>query len=383
MNKELTQKKNLFSNVNWRTYTMVFALIAIAIFFQIITDGTFFKSRNLSNLIRTMSITGVIATATVLMIVSGNFDLAVGSVVGITGGVAALLQVNMGWSTPVVILVALCVGIGVGLWQGFWVAYRKVPSFIVTLGGMMMFRGLYLVMTDGITITPMQDSFTFIGQGFLPKEAGYALGVAAIVITIFMLVEQRNSRKRYGLHVGPMWQMVVKMILFCALIALFVFLMNDYNGIPIPVLICVAMVILFTWVATKTRFGRNVYAIGGNVEAARLSGINVKRNVLGLYVLTGLMAALSGVLLTARMNGATANAGTSYEMDVISACVLGGTSLAGGKGTVVGAVIGALIIASLDNGMSLLNISYNYQSIVKGLVLILAVWFDVANQQKK
>jgi D-xylose transport system permease protein len=160
-------------------------------------------------------------------------------------------------------------------------------------------------------------------------------------------------------------------------------MMNSYNGIPNPVLIFVALIIIFTFIATQTKFGRNVYAIGGNKEAAQLSGINVKRNVLWLYVITGLLSAVSSVLLTARMDGATASAGTSYEMDVISACVLGGTSLTGGKGTIVGAVIGALIIASLDNGMSLMNLSYNYQSMVKGLVLILAVWFDVANQVKK
>ena len=181
----------------------------------------------------------------------------------------------------------------------------------------------------------------------------------------------------------PMWQTVVKIVIFSALIGIFVLIMNDYNGIPVPVLILVGVIILFAFIAAKTRFGRNVYAIGGNIEAARLSGINVKRNVLGLYIITGLLSALSGILLTARMDGATASAGNSFEMDAISACVLGGTSLAGGKGTIMGAVIGALIIACLDNGMSLMNLSYNYQSIVKGLVLILAVWFDVANQQKK
>lgn len=382
MNKELTNKKWL-QKVNWRTYTMIFALILIAIFFQIITDGIFFKSRNLSNLIRTMSITGVIAMGVVLLIVSGNFDLAVGSIVGLSGGIAAIMQVTFGWSTPMVILAALAVGIAIGVWQGFWVAYRNVPSFIVTLGGMLMFRGLYLVITNGITITPMNPDFTFIGQGFLPKEAGLIIGCVAILAVVVLMLKQRNSRKRYALDMGPMWQTAVKIVIFSALIGIFVLIMNDYNGIPVPVLILVGVIILFAFIAAKTRFGRNVYAIGGNVEAARLSGINVKRNVLGLYIITGLLSALSGILLTARMDGATASAGNSFEMDAISACVLGGTSLAGGKGTIMGAVIGALIIACLDNGMSLMNLSYNYQSIVKGLVLILAVWFDVANQQKK
>ena len=383
MNKELSGKKSFLKNIQWRTYTMILALIVIAILFQIITDGIFFKPRNFSNLIRQMSITGVIAVGTVLMIVSGNFDLAVGSIVGLCGGVAAMLQFNMGWSTPAAIGAALLAGIVIGLWQGFWVAYRKVPSFIVTLGGMMIFRGLYLVLTDGITITPMAKDFTVIGQGFVPMEAGWFLGGAAIIITVFAMLRKRASRIKYGFAVSSIPATILKICLFSALIVVFVLMMNGYNGIPNPVLIFVALIIIFTFIATQTKFGRNVYAIGGNKEAAQLSGINVKRNVLWLYVITGLLSAVSSVLLTARMDGATASAGTSYEMDVISACVLGGTSLTGGKGTIVGAVIGALIIASLDNGMSLMNLSYNYQSMVKGLVLILAVWFDVANQVKR
>ena len=317
------------------------------------------------------------------MIVSGNFDLAVGSIVALSGGVAAMLQVYAGVSTPLAILAALAVGAVIGVWQGFWVAYRKVPSFIVTLGGMMVFRGLYLVISDGITITPMQESFTIIAQGFVPNIIGMVIGILAIAVGIQQIISRRNSRRKYGAEVGPVWVMAVQIVLLVGLTVLFVLMMNGYKGIPFPVLIFAALIVIFTFISNKTRFGRNVYAIGGNVEAARLCGINVKRNVLMLYVITGLLSAVSGILLTGRMDGATANAGTSYEMDAISACVLGGTSLAGGKGTVVGAVIGALIIASLDNGMSLMNLSYNYQSIVKGLVLILAVWFDVANQKKR
>lgn len=383
MNEVTTRNKLLFKNIPWRTYTMIFALIVIAILFQIITDGIFFKPRNFSNLIRQMSITGVIAVGTVLMIVSGNFDLAVGSIVGLTGGIAAILQVKMGWSTPVVILCAILAGLIIGVWQGFWVAYRKVPSFIVTLGGMMVFRGLYLVLSDGITITPMLKDFTPIGQGFVNNTIGLIMGAVAIIILIISLVSNRTSRIKYGFSISPLWVTFFKAALFSGLIVVFVLMMNSYNGIPIPVLLFVALIILFTFIAMKTKFGRNVYAIGGNKEAAKLSGINVKNHVLGLYMLTGVLSAVAGILLTARMDGATASAGTSFEMDVISACVLGGTSLSGGKGTIVGAVIGALIIASLDNGMSLMNLSYNYQSMVKGLVLILAVWFDVANQAKK
>lgn len=383
MNELATENKNSFKNIPWRTYTMIFALIVIAILFHIITDGIFFKPRNFSNLIRQMSITGVIVVGTVLMIVSGNFDLAVGSIVGLTGGVAAILQVKMGWSTPLVIACALLAGLIIGVWQGFWVAYRKVPSFIVTLGGMMIFRGLYLVLSDGITITPMSQEFTPIGQGFVSNTNGLILGAVAVIILIIALVRNRTSRIKFGFTVSSLWITFVKAALFIGLIVGFVLMMNSYNGIPIPVLIFVSLIIIFSFISTKTKFGRNVYAIGGNKEAAKLSGINVKKHVLGLYLITGILSAVAGILLTARMDGATASAGTSFEMDVISACVLGGTSLSGGKGTIGGAIIGALIIASLDNGMSLMNLSYNYQSMVKGLVLILAVWFDVANQAKK
>ena len=383
MNNETPTKKAFYKNIEWRTYTIIIALIVIAVIFQIITDGIFMKPRNISNLIRQMSITGVIVVGTVLMIVSGNFDLAVGSIAGLAGGIAAILQVNMGFGTFPSICGALLVGILVGVWQGFWVAYRKIPSFIVTLGGLMMFRGIYLVMTDGITITPMRDDFTILGQGAVPKEIGLFLGAAAIIVVIVMQISMRTSRKKYGFDVVPVWVTIVKLVISVGLVVLFVLMMNGYNGIPIPVLIFVALIIVFNFIAKKTKFGRNVYAIGGNAEAAKLSGINVKRNVMFIYMITGILSGIAGVLLTARMDGATASAGTSYEMDVISACVLGGTSLSGGKGTVLGAIIGALMIASLDNGMSLMNLSYNYQEIVKGLVLIFAVWFDVANQAKK
>ena len=376
-------KTSVLSRINWRTYTMIVALVLIAVFFQIITNGIFLNSRNFSNLIRAMSITGVISVGAVLLIISGNFDLAVGSIVALTGGIAAILQVNFGWSTVAAIPVAVLCGVLIGLWQGFWVAYKRIPSFIVTLGGMMIFRGAYLVMTDGVTITPLHKDFSAISQSFLPKEIGIVLGAAAILLSVFSVLSKRKSRKRYDFKVDSYPAMIVKLVVIAALIAAFVFMMNGYYGIPYPVLIFILLVIVFSFVSKRTRFGRNIYAIGGNLEAARLSGINVSKNILFMYIITGVLSAISGILLTSRLDGATSAAGTSYEMDVIASCVIGGTSLNGGKGTVLGTVIGALIIASLDNGMSLMNLSTNYQSVVKGLVLIFAIWFDVASQAKK
>jgi len=380
---EKNERLRMLRNFNWRTYTMVFALVMIAIFFQITTNGIFLNSRNLSTLIRAMSITGVISLGTVLLIVSGNFDLSVGSIVGLSGGIAAILQVNFGASTAVAMLAALVVGILIGMWNGFWVAYRKVPSFIVTLGGMMVFRGIYLVLTDGITITPMRESFGYVSRNFVDPSIGMALGGVAIVCMALLLYSQRRSRAKYGFELKSMLNFVIKLLVAGVLIVVFVQAMNGYRGIPIPVLILVLLALVFMFISKRTRFGRTVYAIGGNAEAARLTGINIKKNVLFLYVITGFLSAISGILLTARLDGATAAAGTSFEMDVISACVIGGTSLSGGKGTIFGAVVGAMIIASLDNGMGLMNLSYNYQSIVKGLVLIMAVWFDTASQQRR
>lgn len=369
-------------NINFRTMTMVFALAVIFLIFTIMTGGTFFSPRNLSMLFRAMSITGVITSAMVLLIVSGNFDLAVGSAVGLSSGVAAVLQVWYGVSTPLAILSAVVVGVSIGLWQGFWVAYRRVPSFIVTLGNMMAVRGVFLVITEGITITPLKSDFSAISQSFVPGIWNYLLGALAIVAVIVLAFQRRSSRARYGFEVGPIWRTLLIIVIGTGLITAFVLLMVGFRGIPTPVVILIGVVLIFTFIAQKTRFGRRVYAIGGNNEAAKLAGINVKRHVLVLYVLTGILSAVSGIMLASRMDGAVSAAGQSFEMDVISACVIGGTSLSGGKGTIFGALVGALIIASLDNGMSLLNVTHYYQSIVKGLVLILAVWFDVATQKK-
>ncbi|GHV85152.1 xylose ABC transporter permease [Spirochaetia bacterium] len=381
-NQQGNKKYLLLNGANIRTYTMVFALIVIAIMFQILTRGIFFAPRNLSNLFRSLSIIGVLAMGMVLLIVSGNFDLAVGSALALTGGIAAVLQVWFGMSTPVAILAAVVVGVLIGLWQGFWVAYRKVPSFIVTLGNMMALRGLYLVITQGLTINHIKDDFLAISQSYLPNILNY---IVAVIIALGILVynfQKRSSRAKYGFTNEKISVTIIKILVEFALVGVFIYMMVSFRGIPTPVIILIAVVLIFTFIAQKTRFGRRVYAIGGNMEAAKLTGINVNKHVLILYVISGILSAISGIMLTSRLGSAVAVAGTSYEMDVISACVIGGTSLVGGKGTMFGAIIGVLIIACLDNGMSLLNITYYYQNIVKGLVLIIAVWFDVANQKK-
>lgn len=376
--------KKIFSGkVDLRTYSMIIALIVIAIAFQMITNGIFLSARNISNLVRSMSITGVIAPAVVLLMISGGIDLSVGSIVALTGGIAAILQVNHGWGTIPVILVALAIGIVLGAWQGYWVAYQNIPAFIATMAGMLAYRGIYLAMTNGITITPLQPDFNAISTGFVTGIAGYILIAIATVAMIFSEIKRRQTAKTLNLGNSGNIANVVRLVIVVVLMVITVYILNTYNGIPYPVVVLMVLLVIFHFVASRTKFGRDVYAIGGNMEAARLSGINVKKNMLLLYTLTGALSAISGILLTSRLNGATSAAGTSYEMDVISACVIGGTSMSGGKGSVFGMLVGLLIIASLDNGMSLMNLSSSYQSIVKGMVLLFAVWFDVASQKKK
>lgn len=387
MNESVNRKTSLrdsLKNVDLRTYTMIFILIAVIIFFQnIVPGGLFLGSRNLSNLFRQLSITGVITMGMMMLIVSGNFDLAVGSSVALVGGLVAIAQVRFGMSTPVVIILAFVVGAIIGVWQGFWVAYRKVPSFIVTLGNMLLLRGAYLTITKGITINPMNEDFAAIMTTYLPKVFGIVIGVLAAIAIAFVFYSQRKSQMKYNLRQDKIWMVVLKTLIGWALVALFVYKMNNYEGIPLSVFILMVVALIFQFITTKTRFARRVYAIGGNPEAAKLAGIDVRKHVALLYVISGLLCALSAILLTSRLDAAVAAAGNGYEMDCIPACVVGGTSLSGGKGTILGAIVGALLIACLANGMSLLNIDDYVQRIVKGLVLILAVWFDVANQTKK
>ncbi len=368
--------------VNLRSYTMLFALAIIAIFFQIATDGTFLNPRNVSILIRQMSLIGILTIGMVLLIVSGNIDLSVGAIAALTGGIAAVMQVWFGFSTPVSVLIGLSVGIILGVWQGFWVAYQKVPSFIVTLGGMIMFRGIYLTITDGVTITPLAKSFTVLAQGFAPQVPGTILAVISGVLFTVGTIRGRASKKKYGIKTDRLTFMIVKIVLGWGLILGVVWWMNRYLGIPIPVIILIVLALVFTFIATKTEFGRNLYAIGGNMEAARFSGINEKKTTMMMFIIMGVLSAVTGVLLAARLDGATASAGTNLELDAIAACVIGGASLSGGQGSIFFALVGALVMASLDNGMSLMNTSSYFQFIVKGLVLILAVWFDVWTSQK-
>jgi len=374
--------KDVIGRVDLRAYTMILALIVIWIFFSFMNDY-FLTARNLSNLFLQMSVTSILAIGIVLVIVSGNIDLSVGAIVGLTGGVAAILHVWYDWATLPAILVAIALGALIGLLHGWLVAYHMIPAFIVTLGGMMAYRGILMGITKGQTVAPLDESFKFIGQAYLPKRIGVILGLIAILFLIYTTFNNRRSRKNYGLEVASITYDVSKLVLFSLLIALFVIVMNAYKGIPIPIILVLILAIIFTFIANKTRFGRQVYAIGGNKEAARLSGININRRILVVFMISGTLSAIAGVVLTARVNAATIGAGNMYELDAIAAAVIGGTSLMGGSGTIIGAIIGALVMATLDNGMSIMNLDMFWQYIVKGLILVLAVWVDIYSRNRQ
>ncbi|MED0652378.1 sugar ABC transporter permease, partial [Aeribacillus composti] len=353
----------------------------IAVIFSIFTGGEYLSSRNLSNLFTQMSVIAVLAVGMTLVIVAGHIDLSVGSLVGLTGGIAAILQVWHGWSTFSVVFAAIIIGAILGLWQGWWVAYRAVPAFIVTLGGMLVFRGILIGLSKGQTIAPMSESFKQIGNSYLPYVPGYILALVSIVILVFWTIRNRSKRMNMGLMIPAATVDYGKVAVYSIFILLITYMLNRYYGIPVPFLIVALLSIIFIFISNKTAFGRYIYAIGGNQEAAALSGINIKRNILWVFIIMGGLSGVAGVLLTSRLNAATVNAGNMYELDAIAACVIGGTSLMGGKGKIFGALIGALIMASIDNGMSIMNIETFWQYIVKGLILIIAVWIDISSKK--
>ncbi|AOX21064.1 sugar ABC transporter permease [Kozakia baliensis] len=375
------QFKGLFSR-----YKILALLIAIAVLWSLFTwatDGDFLTARNLSNLLRQMAITGMLASGMVFVIVSGEIDLSVGSLLGLLGGLAAILdnQYHLPfWANmPLVLLL----GVLIGAFNGYWVAYLRIPSFIVTLAGLLAWRGVLLGITGGITITPISSTFVAISQSYLPNFVSYILGLAIFGTLAFTLFRNRVKRAEYGLPVPSMGLDIAKLVGIGVAIVAFFGVLDAYRGVPLPVLIVLVLLGLFTLMARRTVFGRRIYAIGGNLEATRLSGVNVQLIKLCVFALMGAMAALAGIATTARLAAGSPSAGSLQELDAIASCIIGGTSMRGGVGTVFGALIGALIMASLDNGMSMLGVDTYWQMIVKGVILLLAVWLDVATTQKR
>ncbi|OJA71018.1 sugar ABC transporter permease, partial [Burkholderia ubonensis] len=304
--------------VRYKILALLFAVAAIWVFFSVLTDGAFVTPRNVSNLLRQMSITGMLACGMVFVIIAGEIDLSVGSLLGLLGGVAAILDVNRHWPVAATVPAVLALGVLVGLFNGWWSTYRRVPSFIVGLGGMLAFRGILLGVTGGSTIAPVSDGFVFLGQGYLPRMAGDGLALLLFALVVLLVVRQRGTRRRYRLAVAPLWQDVVKIAGAGAVLFAFVATLDRYGGIPVPVLLLLALLGIFSWIATQTVFGRRIYAVGSNLEATRLSGVDTDRVKLAIFALMGLMCAFAGMVNTARLAAGSPSAGTMGELDAIA-----------------------------------------------------------------
>jgi D-xylose transport system permease protein len=368
-----------------RAYTMLGALIVIWLFFQWATIdpnhpyGLFLGAINFSKLLQQTAVTGVLAVGMLMVIVSGNIDLSVGAVVGLAGGIAAMTQ---GWGLVPCLLIAILVGLAIGALQGSLVAYINIPSFIVTLGGLQAWRGMILKLTKGATIPVELPFFRSLGRDFVDPRIGFGLALIAIVLIILTNMRRSRARQRHGLQAIGVASTIARILVPSLVIVGFIFLMNKAGGIPIPVIVLLVVALGGAFLTANTTFGRYLYAIGGNPDAARLSGINLKRYILAAFCLMGALAGVASILHTARVGSASPDAGTLMELDAIASCVIGGTSLMGGRGTVFGAVLGALILASLDNGMSLLNVENWAQYVVKGGVLVAAVGVDMFGRRK-
>jgi D-xylose transport system permease protein len=376
---------------NMRQYTMIAALLTIWIIFSVLTHGLFISPRNLSNLFLQMCTIGLLTGGMLLVMVAGHIDLSVGSVCGSLGAIAAYCIARLHLHPLLAILITLLCGLAVGCWHGFWIAYQRVPAFIVTLASQIAFKGITLAVTRGKTIGEFEPGFKAIGQGYIPRlflsggayhSTTILLCAAALGLFIASEVHTRKKRIRNGFTVLRLSLEILKIIIVSAAIAGAGLILASYRGIPYAIMLLMAVVAVFTVLTTRTPFGRHVYAIGGNAEAAKLSGVNIKKTVMIIFVLMGLLCSLASIVFTTRLNAATPAAGNLFELDTIAACIIGGTSTTGGIGTVFGAIIGALVMSSLDNGMSLMNLPIMIQYMIKGIILLLAVWVDIANKKK-
>ncbi len=379
-----------FFKANLREYGLMMALLIIMVFFQVQTEGTLFQPLNLTNLILQNSYIIVMALGMLLVIVAGHIDLSVGSVCGFVGAVAAVLMVEYHWHFVPATLVCLLLGGVIGAAQGYWVAFYKIPSFIVTLAGMLVFKGLALAVLQGASVGPFPPEFQLLSTGFISDPfAGESVRIASLALGLLMAlamlvakVRERAGRSRHGMDNEPGLMFVGKNLVFVAMIIAFSYLLSSYKGLPNVLIVMLLLMLVYDFVASRTTLGRRIYALGGNEKAARLSGIRTERLTFYTFINMGVLAALAGLIFAARLNTATPKAGAGFELDVIAACFIGGASASGGVGKVLGAVIGAFIMGVMNNGMSIMGIGIDYQQVIKGLVLLAAVCFDVYNKNK-
>ena len=375
---------------NFREYGMLITLVAIMVFFQYMTEGTLMQPLNLTNLVLQNSYIVIMALGMLMVIVAGHIDLSVGSVCGFIGALAAVLMVEYGWHFVPASLVCLLCGALIGGVQGWFVAFFRIPSFIVTLAGMLVFKGLALALLQGQSVGPFPDSFQMLSSGFMPDLLGseglrmtsLLLGVALAAILAVAGIRARAKQLKHGIQAEPAAIFFVKTAMFSALLIYFSYLLASYRGLPNVLIVMAALIFLFHFITSRTTIGRRVYALGGNEKAAKLSGIKTERLAFYTFVNMGVLAALAGLVFAARLNTATPKAGLGFELDVIAACFIGGASASGGVGKVMGAVIGAFVMGVMNNGMSILGIGIDYQQVIKGVVLLAAVFVDVYNKNK-
>jgi putative multiple sugar transport system permease protein len=383
-----------FLKANIRDYALLLSLLAIMVFFQFTTNGTLFKPVNMTNLILQNSYIVIMALGMLLVIVAGHIDLSVGSVSGFVGAVAAVLMVTYKVDVFTSSLICLALGAVIGGAQGYFIAFYKIPAFIVTLAGMLIFKGLALAVLGGASVGPFPKSFQLLSSGFVPDVlngtlAGQpfnflamAIGLATTALIVYFNVRERRNQLQHGLAEEPQLIFYGRNVLIAVAFIGFAFLMARYKGLPNVLVVMFALIALFVFLTTSTTFGRRIYALGGNEKATKLSGINTERLTFLTFAIMGVLAALAGLIFAARLNVATPKAGLGFELDVIAACFIGGAATTGGVGKVIGAVIGAFIMGVMNNGMSIMGIGIDWQQVIKGVVLMLAVFLDVYYKNK-
>ncbi|MBA2733023.1 MAG: sugar ABC transporter permease [Acidobacteria bacterium] len=372
-----------------RAYTMLFALAAIWAYFHYGTGGIFLTPRNMSILLQQMAVTGVLAVGMLMVIVAGQIDLSVGSVVGLTGGVVAMLLVWQEWGLIPALLAAILLGVAIGALHGALIAYMNIPAFIVTLGGLLAWRGVIKGISEGSTVRVNIPAFKAIGGNYVGPFIGNIIAAVAVAFIVWMTLRRNRARVRHGQPAASLLSTVVRIALSGAVVVGFIMVMNAYElapgvyaGLPISVLIFLAVALLGAFLTQNTTFGRYLFAIGGNPDAARLSGISIRKHILMVFCVMGALTGVAAIIFTSRVGSGAPDAGVLLELDAIAACVIGGTSLMGGRGTIFGACLGALIMASLDNGMGLLGVQDYKKDIIKGAILVAAVGLDMLGRKR-
>ncbi|GAA1353331.1 multiple monosaccharide ABC transporter permease [Streptomyces beijiangensis] len=375
---------------NMRQYGMLIALGLIVVLFQIWTDGVLLKPNNVTNLVLQNSYILVLAIGMMIVIIAGHIDLSVGSLAAFVSAACAVMMVEHKVPWVLALVIGLVIGAVAGAWQGFWIAYVGIPSFIVTLAGMLIFRGATQIMLGSRSLGPFPEGFQKISTGYLPSvgpNTNYhnltvLMGLVLIAVVVVQELRSRRREQEYELDVLPKGIFITKLVAMIAAVLAFTMTLASYRGVPVVLLILAALLIGLGFVMRNAIVGRHVYALGGNQAAAKLSGVKDKRVTFLVFVNMGVLAALAGIVFAARLNAGTPNAGVNFELEAIAASFIGGASMSGGVGTVFGAIIGGLVLGVLNNGMSLVGIGTDYQQVIKGLVLLAAVGFDVYNKRK-